>query len=159
MPGRKSAIFDLELHPSRPLRPDQVRLLLILVGVAFAVMALPITLLGAWPILPFMALAMALTLWALRESIRSGHASEHLRLDASGLELVRVPARGRIQCTHIEAGWAKVELEVLGPHENRLWLLARGKRIPFGSFLSPAERVEVAAVIEAGLHRFQTGAA
>ena len=35
---------------------------------------------------------------------------------------------------------------------------ARGRRHPVGVFLSPAERAEIATVIEDGLHRFRNGA-
>ncbi len=159
MTYRKPAIFDLELRPSRPLQPQHLRLLLALVLGAFLFMALPLAAMGAWPILPFMALAMGITLWALRESIRSGRQSEHLRLDADGLELIRIAAHGRVRRLHLPADWARIELETLGPRENRLWLLSAGQRVPVGYFLSPAERVEIAAIIEDGLQRFQAGMA
>lgn len=155
MPPRKPAFFDLELRPSRPMAVRQMWLLLAGVGLIFLVMGLRFLFLGAWPILPFMLLDLALLGWALRESRRSGRQSEHLRLDADGLELVRIPAHGAPRRTLIEPHWARVELEELGEDENRLWLTSRGKRHPLGGFLSPPERADIARVIEDGLARFR----
>jgi hypothetical protein len=95
--------------------------------------------------------------WAMRASYRSGRESEHLRLDAEGLELVRIAAHGPVRRTWIEPHWARVELEELGADQNRLWLTAPNPagstrvRHGIGAFLSPGERVEIARVIEAGL--------
>lgn len=155
MPSRKPAIFDLELRPNRPMGPRQMWLMLAGVALIFALMGLRFLFLGAWPILPFMALDLGLLAWALRESKRSGRQSEHLRLDADGLELVRIGAHGAARRTHIEPHWAQVELEELGEAENRLWLTSRGARHPLGAFLSPAERAEIAKVIDKGLKRWK----
>ena len=155
MPPRKPAIFDLEMRPSRPLQTRQMWLVLAGVAATFLLLGARLLFLGAWPILPFMALDLALLAWALRESRQSGRQSEHLRLDADGLEYIRIAAHGAIRRRHLEPYWVKVELEKLGKNENRLWLKSRGDRLPLGSFLSPRERVEIARVIEDGLNRFR----
>ncbi|MCG2840491.1 DUF2244 domain-containing protein [Sandaracinobacter sp. RS1-74] len=157
MPPRKPAIFDLELRPSRPMQPRQMWLLLAGVALLFGLMGLRFLFLGAWPILPFMLLDLGLLWWALGESKRSGRQSEHLRLDSDGLELIRIQPHGPVRRMRIEPYWAKVELESQGEGSNRLWLTARGARHPLGAFLSPAERAEIAHVIEDGLARFRAG--
>lgn len=157
MPPHKPAIFDLEMRPNRPLPVRQFRLMMAGVAGIFLLMGLRFLALGAWPILPFMAVDVALLWWALKASYRSGRESEHLRLDASGLELVRVAAHGRTQRTLIEARRARVELERLGADGNRLWLEAGGERYGLARFLSPGERVEIARVIDEGLARFRAG--
>jgi uncharacterized membrane protein len=153
-PG-KPAIFDLELRPNRSMPPRHFWLMMAGVAAIFLLMGLRFLFLGAWPILPFMLVDLGLLWWAMRASYRSGHASEHLRLDDDGLELVRVPAHGAARRTRIEAYWAQVELEAIGAEENRLWLTVRGARHRIGTFLSPAERAEIARVIEAGLATFR----
>lgn len=158
MPPRKPAFFDLDLRPNRPMQPRQMWLMLAGVAAIFLLMGLRFLFLGAWPILPFMLVDVGLLGWALAESRRSGRQSEHLRLDADGLELVRINRHGRPSRTRIEPHWARVELEQLSADENRLWLAARGRRHPVGVFLSPAERAEIATVIEDGLRRFRNGA-
>jgi uncharacterized membrane protein len=157
MAPHKPAIFDLELRPSRSMPQRHFHLMMAGVAAIFLLMGVRFLFLGAWPILPFMLLDVALLGWAMRASYRSGRASEHLRLDGDGLELVRIASHGAALRTRIEAGWAKVELEPLGNQQNRLWLTARGDRHPIGAFLSPAERTDIARVIEDGLHHFRQG--
>jgi uncharacterized membrane protein len=151
----KPAIFDLELRPNRSMPERHFWAMMAGVALIFLLMGLRFLLLGAWPILPFMIADIALLWWAMRASYRSGRASEHLRLDSDGLELVRVAAHGPIRRTRIEPHWARVELEELGADQNRLWLTARGERHGIGTFLSPGERAELARVIEAGLVAFR----
>lgn len=157
----KPAIFDLELRPNRSMPQRHFGLMMAGVAAIFLLMGIRFLFLGAWPILPFMALDIALLWWAMRASYRSGRASEHLRLDSDGLELVRVAAHGPVHRTRIEPHWARVELEELGADQNRLWLTAPHPsgssrvRHGIGGFLSPAERVEIARVIESGLAAFR----
>ena len=157
----KPAIFDLELRPNRSMAERHFWRMIAGVAVIFLLMGIRFLFLGAWPILPFMMVDIGLLWWAMRASYRSGRASEHLRLDEGGLELVRVAAHGQVRRTRIEPHWARVELEELGADQNRLWLTAPHSpgstrvRHAIGSFLSPRERAEIARVIEAGLAAFR----
>ena len=157
----KPAIFDLELRPNRSMPERHFWRMIAGVAVIFLAMGVRFLLLGAWPILPFMLVDLVLLWWAMRASYRSGRASEHLRLDSEGLELVRVAAHGQVRRTRIEPHWARVELEELGADQNRLWLTAPNPsgstraRHAIGAFLSPGERAEIARVIEAGLTTFR----
>lgn len=153
----KPAIFDLELRPNRSMPHRHFWLMMAGVAAIFLLMGVRFLFLGAWPILPFMALDIALLWWAMRASYRSGRESEHLRLDSDGLELVRVAAHGPVRRTRIEPHWVRVELEELGADQNRLWLTTRGVRHAIGAFLSPRERAEIAAVIDRGLAAFRQG--
>ncbi len=153
----KPAIFDLELRPNRSMPHRHFWLMLAGVALIFLLMGVRFLFLGAWPILPFMLADLALLWWAMRASYRSGRESEHLRLDSTGLELVRIAAQGPARRTRIEPHWARVELEEIGEDQNRLWLSARGARHAIGTFLSPRERAEIARVIESGLATFRQG--
>ncbi|MGL6042790.1 MAG: DUF2244 domain-containing protein [Sandaracinobacteroides sp.] len=153
----KPAFFDLVLRPNRSMPHRHFWLMMAGVALVFLLMGLRFLLLGAWPIIPFMLMDIALLGWAMRASYRSGRASEHIRLDGSGLELVRVAAQGSARRTRIEPLGARVELELLGADQNRLWLTGRGARHAIGAFLSPAERADIARVIEDGLAAFRRG--
>ena len=159
MPSNKvpDRTFHLELVPNRSLPPRQFFLMLAGVALIFLVMGLRFLFLGAWPILPFMALDLGLLWWAMRASYRSGEAREELMLSEAGLELVRIAPAGARQAIRMEPVWTRVELERLGNRQNRLWLTGGGRREPVGAFLSPGERAEVAQVIEQGLRRYRGG--
>lgn len=156
-PISKPAYFALHLRPNRSL--SRRHFLWMIAGVAgiFLAMSLRFLALGAWPILPFMALDLALLWWAMQASYRSGDAVEELRLDGQGLELIRISPLGQRQRTLLPPHWAKVELEDCGDQQNRLWLRSGAQRVMVGWFLSPPERVEIAGVIETGLAQFRAG--
>lgn len=158
MADSKPPLFlDLRLWPNRSMNPRHVPLVLGGVGLVFALLSLRFLLLGAWPVLPFLLVDLALLAWAFRASFRSGEAAEHLRLDSHALELVRVGPFGARQCHRLEPLAVKVELERFPDTRNRLWLASRDRRIAVGSFLSAAEREELARAIEAGLARWRSG--
>lgn len=154
-PVRNPPVFALELRPNRSLSRQHFAWIIAGVAAIFLMMGVRFVALGAWPILPFMALDVALLWWAMRASYKSGEAVEEVRLDGDGLQLVRISPLGHRQCTRMEPHWAKVELEELGDQQNRLWLKSGQRRVPVGSFLSPPERVEIARIIDEGLSRFR----
>ena len=151
MVDRERPYFDLELSPGRSLDRRQFTLMIAGVALLFLLMALRLLFLGAWPVVPFMVADILLLIWAMRASYHSARQSEHLRLDAGGMELVHISAAGRARRTHIEAARARVKLEPLRPRGNRLWIDSNGHRTEIGHFLSSSERAEIAPVIERGL--------
>lgn len=151
------AYFHLELRPNRSLPPRHFILMIGGVGLIFLMMGLRFLFLGAWPILPFMAVDVALLWWAMRASYRSGAAREELKLSDDGLELVRIAPYGARRSVRMEPMWTRVELEPLANRQNRLWLKSGGRREPVGVFLSPKERADVAVVIRDGLAQHRGG--
>ena len=152
-----TAYFDLRLTPNRSLgRSDSVRLVAA-VGVIFLLMGARLWVLGAWPVVPFMAIDLALLWWAFRASHRSGAAFETLRLDDAALHVRTVTHRGVERRVALEPYWTRVQLERVSDLENRLWLACRGERVRVAECLSPAERVAVHDVIADGLRRCRNG--
>lgn len=157
MADRKPPYLDLRLWPNRSLDPRHFWWAVAGVAVLFLLLGIRFLLLGAWPILPFMALDLVLLAWALRASYRSGQASERLILDDRALRIERIGPLGERRRLVLEPLAARVELETFPDSRNRLWLRARHQRVAIGSFLSAAERVELARAVEEGLARFRSG--
>lgn len=157
MVDSKPPYLDLRLWPHRSLAPGHFRLAVAGVAVIFLLMGLRFLLLGAWPVLPFMAVDLALFGWALRASYRSGEAAERLVLDDRALVFERATPLGARRRVALEPLAVRVELETFPDSRNRLWLRARHQRVAIGSFLSAAERVELARAVEEGLARFRSG--
>lgn len=111
--------------------------------------------LGAWLVLPFMAVDVVLLWWALRASTRAASATETVRLDDAALTIHRVTSAGVARTVRLEPAGARVEVEGRGRADMRLWVAARDARIRLGEFLTLAEREEVRVALEAGLHRWQ----
>lgn len=150
-------ILDLSLWPHRSFDPRHFWWAVAGVATIFLLMGLRFVILGAWPILPFMAVDLALLAWALRASYRSGNASERLILDDRVLVLEQVSPLGARRRVALDPLAVRVELETWPDTRNRLWLRARDRRVALGSFLSAPERVELARAVEDGLARFRSG--
>lgn len=150
-----AAYFDLRLTPNRSLSPRHAAWLVAGVALVFLLGGLRMLVLGAWPVLPFMVADVALLGWALHASYRSGRAYELVRLDAADLVIAKVSHWGEERRFRFEPFWARVQLEVLGEGENRLWVTGNRGRVAVGGFLSPGERVELHEVIADGLARWR----
>ncbi|MFQ3596150.1 MAG: DUF2244 domain-containing protein [Sphingomonadaceae bacterium] len=157
-PDKRAPILNLRIWPHRSMAPRHFRLAVAGVAILFLLMALRFVMLGAWPILPFLLVDVALLAWALRASYRSANAAEHLLLDERELVLVRVNPLGGRQRVRLEPLSVRVELERFPDARNRLWLRSREHRVALGSFLSAAEREALAREVEAGLARWRSGA-
>jgi uncharacterized membrane protein len=145
------AYFDLVLRPNRSMDPRVFWWVVTGVAGLFLLMALRFVYLGAWPVLPFLVIDVALMAWAMRASYRAGAAAEYVRLDDARLTVRKVTAQGLERRYGLEPYFARVELERLPDDTNRLWVSSRGRRVLVGQFLSPPERVAVADVMRAGL--------
>lgn len=147
--------FDLVLTPNRSLRKVHARWIVAGVAAIMAATGLRAWLLGAWPVLPFLAIDLALLVWAFRASYRSGTSVELVRLDEDDLTIRRRSPAGQERRFRLEPFWTRTELELLSMDQNRLWLTEKRRRIAVGRFLSPGERVEIHRVIADGLRRFR----
>ena len=147
--------LDLVLTPNRALPERQLWWMVAGVAGVMALAALRFVAIGAWPVLPFMVLDVVLLAWALRQSLRASRAVEEVRLDDAGLTVRRVSPGGVARTVTLEPYWARVVVDPISARQNRLWLAARDRRVAIGTFLSAAERIELAPVIEQGLARWR----
>lgn len=150
-------LLDLTLTPNRSFDRGHVRWVLGAVGVIFLLGGLRFLALGAWPILPFMVIDVALLWWAFRASYASGRGHERLVLDGDRLELLRVSAQGAERRFGFEPLWTRVQLEETPLGDVKLWLAARERRVSLGRFLSPRERREVGALVSSVLADYRAG--
>ena len=109
--------------------------------------------LGAWPVVGFMGLDVALVWWAFRLNYARARVLERIEITDHELILER-QAHGRPAEQHrFSRGWVQVELEEDREREliGRLFLRSRGVRTEIGRFLSPAERKSFALTLKAAL--------
>lgn len=149
------ALIDLTLRPNRSLSRVHARWLIGTVGGIFLLGGARFLVLGAWPVLPFMAIDVALLWWAFRASYRSGRAYETVRLDEFSLTVRKVSAAGHERRFQLEPFWTRAWLDPRPGGDNRLSLASRAVRVTVGECLSPPEREEVHAAIESGLARWR----
>ena len=147
--------FDLILTPNRSLDRRYARWLVLGFGLIMLLTGLRMLALGAWPVVPFLVIDVALLAWAFRASYRSGRGYEEVRLDEDDLVVRRRSPQGQERHIRLEPMWTTARLVRLAMRQNELWLTAREQRVAVGRFLSPGEREEIYEVIADGLERFR----
>lgn len=151
-----SPALDLILTPNRSFDRAHVPWLVGGVGAIFLVGGLRFLALGAWPILPFMLIDVALLWWAFRASYAGGRGHERVLLLGDELTLHRVSARGAEKRFGFEPLWTRVQVEETPLGDAHVFLAARGRRVRVGQFLSAPERRQVGAAIAAALSAYRT---
>ncbi|HEX2592506.1 MAG TPA: DUF2244 domain-containing protein [Rhizomicrobium sp.] len=144
-------ILEAVLRPSPPLPP---RVLLWILGfVAF------INLLfagyfvwhGAWPVMPFLGLDVALLAWAFRKSTLNAKREERVTLTPEELHIACVPPKGAAKEVSLNPYWVRVDMDDPAEHWSQITLWSRGRGWRIGAFLAPAERVRFAAELKDAL--------
>jgi len=144
-------ILDQVLRPSPPMAPRVLRNILIAVAIINAGFALFFVLHGAWPIMPFLGLDVALLAWAFRASSEAAKREEHIRLTTSLLSVERKPVKG--PQLRLNPYWVRVQMDDPPGHWSELWLWSHGKGFKIGSFLAPVERQAFASTLKEALRR------
>ena len=108
---------------------------------------------GAWPVVGFMGLDVALIWWAFRANFADARRAEHIEITAEELVLRRLAEDRPAQEQRFARRWVRVELEedqereLIGP----LYLRFGGKRTEIASFLGAQERLSFANALKAAL--------
>jgi len=120
-------------------------------GVAFFI-------LGAWPVIGFLGLDVALVYWAFRANYLAAAAYEEVIVTPSELRVKKVSHRGEVAEWSFNPVWTKLDREA---HEEfgllRLFLVSRGRRLTVGGFLGPSERESFAEALSAAIGEAKRG--
>jgi uncharacterized membrane protein len=146
-------IFRAVLTPHRSL-PASGFLILMAVLVALNLTAgITFYILGAWPVMGFMGLDVALVWWAFRLNYASARLSERIEINDHELVLEREKHGSPPEQHRFTRGWVQVELEEDRDREliGSLFLRSRGVKTEIGRFLSPQERKSFAAALKTAL--------
>ena len=145
--------FSAVLTPHRSLSPVGFWIVMgVVAGVGF-IAGIAFFLIGAWPVVGFFGLDVALIYWAFRASYRSGRVYETLDLDDDTLTVRRFDPRGAETRWTFQSYWLRVDMDDPPRHDSALVLRSHGRFLKIGAFLTPGERLEVAEALRAALER------
>jgi uncharacterized membrane protein len=145
-----NVLFDAVITPHRSLRPRGFAVVMTVMGAAGFACGIAFMAAGAWPVVGFMALAVALVYLAFRINYSAARAVEHVKLTRNELTIQRLDRRGRGIEIAIQPYWLQVEVaDSHGAAEIRL--RSHGRTYTVGSFLSPAERIDFADALREAL--------
>lgn len=143
--------FDAILRPHRSLGPVGFVVLMSLVAAVGFGIGIAFMLMGAWPVFGFYGLEVALLFLCLWMSYRSAEVSERVRLLADSLVVERFDTNGRAQRWTIQPYWLRVGMDDPPEHDSVLTLTSHGRALVIGSFLTPAERLDLARALRTAL--------
>jgi uncharacterized membrane protein len=154
---RPDEVFlEIIMRPSVMTQLSSVRW--ILGGIAFVCLALGMTFwsIGAGPVLPFMGIEIALLYAAYRFGVNHGQKIEVLSLSENDL-IVRKRGQNKKnnEAIRLQPYWANLELEREHGRHMRLHLRSKGYSIEIGELLAPAERQQLASVLDVELGKLK----
>lgn len=151
-------IFAVRLRPHRSLSAGHFRLLLALFAGASIFVTLPFFLLGAWPIVGFMGVDVALFYFAFRANFRAARAYEDVTLTPVELQVAKVSPRGARAEWRFNPAWVRLEREEDEAYgTSRLALVSRGRRLEIANFLGPDQKAEFADGLSRALAEARRG--
>src|SRR4026207_864796 len=141
--------FSAVLTPHRSLGPKGF---MVLMGAVCAVSfgtGLLFYLLGAWPVIGFMGLDVALIYIAFKLNFRALRLYETVDLTNDTLTITRVDPSGRARSWSFNPYWVRLSLEWRIGRSSQLSLASHGNRLVFASFLTDDEREDFAVALSA----------
>lgn len=151
--------LDAVLHPHRSLTPAGFLILMaILASLSFAA-GIAFLSVGAWPVLGFFGLDVALVYAAFRLNYRTGRAYQTVQLSQTELLVRDIDPRGRVRSWRFEPTWLRVELEMPPGPRSALALCSHGGTLVIGAFLTPEEKEDFAGALRDALRRRHDGLA
>src|SRR5262252_6679869 len=139
-PAAAPVLFDVLLMPNRSLPPLGFALLMACVSLVSFGAGVTFYIIGAWPVIGFLGLDVALIYIAFRVSFRRMRAFETLRLTEQALVFERVSPGGARRRWSFQPYWLRVEFDEPPHHGSQLRLRSHGHAVTVGAFLAPPER-------------------
>jgi uncharacterized membrane protein len=155
--GGRTVLFEAVSTPPRSLSARGMRWFCALAVPAVAIPALLFAFLGAWPILGFAGLELALVIGLLALHRRwTARQVEVVVLTEDSLRVLAADGRGGRQEVALEPYWARLELTEEPGGVPALRLSARGRSVEVGRYLSAEEKVSLADALSGALRRYRT---
>lgn len=146
-----ASLFRAVLHPHRSLAPKGFLVLMLAVGLVSFVIGLVFLMLGAWPVMGFFGLDVALIYLAFQLNYRAARAYELVELTPSVLTVRQVSASGKTKSFEFNPYWVRVLFTERPDGGNRLRLASHGREFEFGRLLNDDERRDFARALRMAL--------
>jgi uncharacterized membrane protein len=147
--------FERVLLPHRSLPSRNFHLLMGMLGLISLAAGIGFVSIGAWPVIGFFGLDVALVYLAFRLNYRSARQSETIRLAGDAFTVERISVRGEWRKWQFQPFWLRVILEERPGASNRLLVASHGRSLVIGDFVPPTSRCELAAAIREALARWR----
>ena len=143
--------FAAILTPHRSLGPKGFTVLMAAVCLVSFGTGLLFYLIGAWPVVGFMGLDVALIYVAFKFNYRAARLYETVDLSPGALTVTRVQPSGKAESWSFNPYWVRLKLEDRIGRSSELSIASHGKRLVFATFLTDPEREDFAHALDAAL--------
>ena len=151
-------LFSALLTPHRSLGRGAFVVMMGLVGGVGFVAGVVFFVMGAWPVMGFLGLDVALIYGAFRLSYRSAAAYEEVTMTPSALTVRKVSHRGEVAEWTLNPVWVRLDRQTHAEFGiERLFLVSHGRRLPIAGFLGPDEKASFAAALASALGEARRG--
>lgn len=147
----RRANFRFELEAHRSLSHNGFIVLMLVVGLINLIVGAIFLFAGAWPVLGFCGLDVALIYWAFKSNYRAGRAAESIELTPAMLTLTRTHPSGSRERFEFNPYWVRVRLAERPDGRNDLRLASHSEEFHFARFLSDDERRDFAESLAGAL--------
>jgi uncharacterized membrane protein len=152
------ALFSALLTPHRSLSGTGFLVVMgVLAGISF-VGGVVFFFVGAWPVIGFLGLDVALVYWAFRANYLAAAAYEEVTVTPSELRVRKVSARGKVAEWSLNPVWVRLDRETDEEFGlMRLFLVSRGRKLAIAGFLGPNEKESFAIALSAAIGEAKRG--
>ncbi len=139
--------FTAVLTPHRSLSPTGFLIVMAAIVTVSFIVGFAFMWMGAWPVVGFFGLDVALVYWAFKQNYRDGHASETIEVTPHQVRLTSYDPAGNASAIVFNTYWVRLALDERSDGRSILSLVNRSQRVRFADFLSDDERREFADVL------------
>ncbi len=151
-------LFSALITPHRSLGHTGFLVLMAAVSVVSFGAGMVFLLMGAWPVLVFFGLDVAMIWWAFRANYRSAHAFEEIVVTPTSLRVRRMTHRGLRSEWTLNPLWVRLDRREIADYGvERLYLVSRGQRLSIAGFLGAGEKAEFADALALALQTARRG--
>jgi uncharacterized membrane protein len=151
--------FRAILHPHRSLGPRGFLVLMGAIGAVSFVTGMVFLVMGAWPVMGFFGLDVALIYLAFKLNYRSGRLHELVELTPEALTVTRVHPSGKRESFDFNPYWVRVFVAEGPQGRTDLRLASHGREFSFGRFLTDDERRDFSDALSGALVQARSGRA
>lgn len=152
---QEACLFEAVIVPHRSLSPRALAALPCAIGVLACATAAAAVWHGAWPVGGFAFIELGLAAVLFRMNARAAREAELVLLSESTLRIIRTDANGSRRELVLSPQWLRVRLTDRPGRVSLLTLTARGVNEEVARCLGEAEKRELAAALDAALHRWR----
>jgi uncharacterized membrane protein len=152
--------FHATLRPHRSLERRAFAIMMLVLAVGFFGISLLFWSMGAWPVVGFLGLDIALIYGAFHLNYRAGRTVEEVAVSTTSVVVRRISPAGRARQWRFNPFFARLDIDELADEGvTRIRLKTRTDAVTIGAFLNPADRTSFAKALAAALTDARRGRA